>query len=986
MSPRRLAQSLAFVCPLIVPVVARAGGYSPEEARARMVVPEGFHVEIVAAEPMIRQPVTASFDERGRLWVIEYLQYPNPAGLKPVTVDQYLRTEYDRVPDPPPKGPRGADRIKVLEDTDGDGRMDRATVFVEGLNLASGLAVGYGGVFVGQAPYLLFYPDKDKDDRPDGDPEVLLTGFGLQDAHATVNSMAFGPDGWLYGAQGSTVTAKIRGVEFQQGIWRYHPRTKEFELFAEGGGNTWGLDWDRAGNAFGSSNGSFIAFHMVQGGYYWKGFAKHGPLHNPRTYGYFDAIAYDGPKRGGHVTPGGIIYKGDAYPPSFRGKFIGGNLLANTVYWHDLRPDGSTFRGKHGGTLIDARDNWFRPIDLTLGPDGSVYVVDWYDRRASHLDPRDTWDKSNGRIYRVVYGERKKLPPFDLGKLSTDSLIDLRTSPNDWQAATARRILAERRDPSAIPRLKSLLADDRDGLLALRDLWALHVSGGLDDATALELLAHPIADVRRWTVRLLGDDRRMTPSLAASLRHLAESDPDPLVRSQLASSCQRWRAADAFPILDALLSRAEDAKDTQIPLLLWWACEHHLSTEREAAVAHMVRPDFLGRPLGRATVLERLARLLISSGKPADDMAAASLMSMTPAGPDADKVVAGMLKGLEGRKVAEIPPALRREVARLSTAPGLDRRLLALRLGDRTAYDRALATVADPKEPDATRLALIAVLGQIPRDDALPTLMDLAAKDAKSTVRLAAMATLGVYDRPEVASTLLDGYASSPTPLQSRAIDLLASRRPWASRLVDAIASGRVPAKDVTNAQAQAIARHGDPALNSRLESAWGRLPGPGSPEKVRRIAEVRGMLPEGDKGNAARGQVVYKEVCSVCHRLFDEGEKIGPELTQSERGNLDFLLTSLVDPSALIRKEYQARTIATTDGRVLSGLVLDENDRTITLIDSKRQKTVIPVSEVEASRPSDISLMPEGLLDPLREEQIRDLFKYLQSGGPQAR
>jgi putative membrane-bound dehydrogenase-like protein len=988
MSPRRLARSLAIALPLLTPGLARADGYPPEEARARMVVPEGFHVEVVASEPIIRQPVTASFDERGRLWVIEYLQYPNPAGLKPVTVDQYLRTEYDRVPEPPPKGPRGADRIKILEDTDGDGRMDKATIFVEGLNLASGLAVGHGGVFVGQAPYLLFYPDKDKDDKPDGDPEVLLSGFGLQDAHATVNSMAFGPDGWLYGAQGSTVTAKIRGVEFQQGIWRYHPKSKRFELFAEGGGNTWGLDWDAAGNAFGSSNGAFIAFHMVQGGFYWKGFAKHGPLHNPHTYGYFDSIAYDAPKQGGHVTPGGIIYKGDAYPPSFRGKFIGGNLLSNTVYWHDLRPEGSTFRGKHGGRLIDARDTWFRPIDLTLGPDGCVYVVDWYDRRASHLDPRDNWDKTNGRIYRVVYGQRKKVPPFDLSKLSTDALIDLRTSPNDWQAETARRILAERRDTAAIPRLKALLAEDRDEAIALRDLWALNLCGGLDDSTALGLMSHPVAAVRRWTVRLLGDDRRMTPSLAASLRHLAESDPDPLVRSQLASSCQRWASADAFPILDALLTRSEDANDRQIPLLLWWACERHLANDHRASVGHMVRFDFLGRPLARAAIVERLARLLISSGDPNDDRACAAILGLASAGPDLDRVVGGMLKGLEGRKVVEIAPALNREVSRIQAGPDtkLDRRLLALRLGSPSALGFALEAVADPKAPEAARVAQIEILGQLGRDEALPVLLGLVARDDKPKVRLAALAAVASEDRPEVASALLDGYATFPKALQARAIDLLASRRLWAGWLVDAIAAGKIPAKDVTNAQAQAIARHGDDALKSRLESAWGRLPGPGSAEKVKRIAEVRGMLVEGDKGSAARGRVVFKDVCATCHRLFDEGEKIGPELTQSERGNLDFLLTSVVDPSALIRKEYQARTVATTDGRVLNGLVLDENDRTITLADSKGQKSVIPVSEVEASRPSDVSLMPEGLLDPLKEEQVRDLFKYLQSSGAPAR
>src|SRR5262249_40857706 len=278
------------------------GGFIPEEALRRMVVPGGFRVEIFAAEPMVRQPLSATFDERGRLWVIEYLQYPNPAGLKPGTVDQYLRTEYDRVPERPRRGPRGADRIKILEDTDGDGRADKATIFVEGLNLASGMALGFGGVFVGQAPYLLFYPDRDCDDRPDGDPEVLLTGFGMEDAHSVANSLTWGPDGWLYGLQGSTVTPRIRGIPFPQAVWRYHPRRRRFELLWEGGGNMWGLDFDQHGQLFASTNvGGFIMLHAVQGGYYWKSFGKHGPLHNPYTFGYFDHVRHDG-VQGGHVA------------------------------------------------------------------------------------------------------------------------------------------------------------------------------------------------------------------------------------------------------------------------------------------------------------------------------------------------------------------------------------------------------------------------------------------------------------------------------------------------------------------------------------------------------------------------------------------------------------------------------------------------------------------------------------------------------------
>jgi putative membrane-bound dehydrogenase-like protein len=965
---------------------AKADGLSPKQAAERMTLPKGFSAHVFASEPEIRQPVAACFDERGRLWVIEYLQYPVPAGLKPVTVDQYLRTEYDRTPEPPPKGPKGADRIKILEDTNGDGTADKVTTFLEGLNLASGLAVGHGGVFVGQAPYLLFYADKNHDDKPDGDPEVLLSGFGLQDAHATVNSMDWGPDGWLYGAQGSTVTAKIRGVEFQQGIWRYHPRTKAFELFAEGGGNTWGLDFDRQGNAFGSSNGGFITFHMIQGAYYWKGFAKHGPLHNPHTYGYFDSIAYQGPRHGGHVTPGGIIYKGDSFPEELKDVFVGGNLLSNSVYWHKLSPRGSTFSGTHGGTLIDSHDPWFRPIDLLTGPDGSVYVVDWYDKRASHLDPRDNWDKTNGRIYKITYEGTKLLAPFDLSRMSSQELVSLRTRQNDWWPDTARRILAERRDPSVVGPLRSLLAQDRDEALALRDLWALYVSGGLDDSTALALLEHPVSGVRRWTARLLGDESRIPPKCMDQLLDMARHDPDVSVRSQLASSALRWEPSSSLRILRGLVERSEDTEDPFIPLQIWWALERHLeSAGLETVLDSFGSSTAQSLPMVRDHLLERMARWLAARGGDADFRACARLLANASAQAQADRVILGMAKGLEGRRLTAVPETLVESLNRLwdQPRPSLELVRLGVRLGSSEALKTAIAESGNTQRTDSERLALIEVVGQSGTPDAMMALRELLRGKDRSTVRLAAMNALGGFADHSIADDLLNEYPKLPDGLRDRARDLLCSRKAWAKRLVDAIEAGKIAAKDLKNGQVGQIAQLQDVDLKTRVETLWGRIPGPNSETKRLRIAEIRGTLPEGDKGNPDRGRTVFKAQCAGCHRLFAEGEQIGPELTGSERGNLDFLLSSIVDPSALIRKEYQAQTIALRDGRVVTGLIIDENDKTLTLVDSKQQKLVVPRSEVEDRKPSDASLMPDGLLDKLSDSEIRDLFRYLQSSGP---
>jgi putative membrane-bound dehydrogenase-like protein len=491
-------------------------GYSPAEAAGKMETAAGLEVGLFASEPLVRQPVCIEFDDLGRLWVIQYLQYPNPAGLKRVQVDRYSRTKYDKIPKPPPYGPAGADRISILTDVDGDGQADEIKDFVGGLNLASGMAFGHGGLFVLNVPYLLFYADANRDDIPDGDPEVLLTGFGMEDAHSVANSLTWGPDGWLYGCQGSTVTANVRGIEFQQGVWRYHPITREFELFCEGGGNSWGLDFDAKGQLLYSTNwGGKVMLHGVQGAYLVKSFGKHGALHNPYAFGYFDHVPHDG-FRGGHVSVGGLFYNGTTFPGSLRGKYMAGDLLGHGVYWHNLQRRGSTFRSAYAGTLLKGNDSWFAPTDVTLGPDGAIYVTDWHDKRTAHPDPDADWDRTNGRIYRIQAKGTTVPKLVEVHQLPSRELAEISLSAADgWSRRRARRVLAERRDTDLSKELRRIAVESDDDERAMRAVWALYVSGNWDDGVAEKLLEHRDESVRTWAVRFVGDERRVSARITA---------------------------------------------------------------------------------------------------------------------------------------------------------------------------------------------------------------------------------------------------------------------------------------------------------------------------------------------------------------------------------------------------------------------------------------------------------------------------------------
>jgi putative membrane-bound dehydrogenase-like protein len=962
---------------------ALAQGYAPEEAAKRMTVADGLEVRLFASEPMVRQPVAIEFDDRGRAWVIQYLQYPNPAGLERVKVDRYSRTVYDRMPEPPPRGPKGNDRITILEDRDGDGRADHSHDFVQGLNLASGLAFGHRGVFVLQAPYLLFYADRDRDDRPDGEPEVLVTGFGIDDAHSVANSLTWGPDGWLYGVQGSTVTAKIGGIEFQQGVWRYHPRTKRFELYCEGGGNMWGLDFDRHGQLFASTNvGGFVMLHGMPGGYYWKSFGKHGPLHNPYTFGYFDHVRHEGLK-GGHVAVGGLFYEAEGFGAEWRGQYIAGDLLDHSVHVHEVWREGSTYRARQVGDVLRANDPWFAPTDVTLGSDGALYVTDWHDKRTAHPDPDADWDRSNGRVFVISGRGAKRAEPVDLTRRSNDGLVDLLDHPNVWYRRRARRMLAERGATDVLGRLRARVLES-SGSGALEALWALHGCGGLDRETVLKLVGHEDPDVRAWCVRLVVDEPPVMPGFVDRLIAMARTETDARVRAELACAGQRVNGAAGVELVYRLLLHETGADaDAQLPLLSWWAVERHAVAEAGRTVALFGSAEGWQSSLIRSAILTRLVRRYASDRSRERDVSCARLIASAPSGEARQPLLMALEEAWRGRVSVEAAPGISKMISDLATgAPenGVLTRV-AGRLGDGAAITRARGVAAMAGAPVAERVAMIELLGEIHDRSSMEVLLDLATREGSvaGDVRLAALSALGRYDDTLIATGLLATYPRQDARWRSRARDLLLSRAGWAKAYLAEIDGGTLPASDVTLEQLGRFATTlQTPELAAIMRKHWGTTKGATREERLAEVRRLNNDLRAGP-GDASRGRQLFQQRCASCHRLNGEGETIGPDLTFANRKDRDYLLVSLVDPSGAIRKEYQAFRVAMRDGRVASGLIVEQSAESVTLRDAKGERTRMNRSEIEEIHESDVSIMPESLYKEFSPEQLRDLFGFLE-------
>lgn len=557
-------------------------GLTGQEAAEAMTLPEGFSATLAAAEPDVVNPIAMALDERGRVWIAEALTYPVRA----------------------PEG-EGKDRIIIFEDTDGDGVFDSRKVFIEGLNLVSGLEVGFGGVWVGAAPYLLYIPIDETGDKPAGEPEVLLDGWGYHDTHETLNSFSWGPDGWLYGTHGvfthSTVgkpgTTEDERTKLNAGVWRYHPTHETFEVFSYGTSNPWGIDWNEHGQLFITACVIPHLHHAIPGARILR---QAGDHFNPYVYDDLEPIGdhvhwvgdlgpHAGNRRsdatgGGHAHAGAMVYQGNSWPQEYHGRIFMHNVHGFRANTDILERDGSGYVGRHGPDFLLANDNHSQMLDLLYGPDGSVYTIDWYDKNQCHHGNRESHDYATGRIFKITH-ENDEWVQVDLAELSSAELVEMQLHENEWYVRTARRILQERgADSDVHDALRAMLQDHPDETRKLRALWALHVTDGVSDEELVDLLDHDSEHVRTWAIHLMGEDGQISDQAVQTFAEMARDDESALVRLYLTGTLQRIDPERRWEVLDGLAGRAEDAGDRNLPLMTWYALEPAVPTDMSRAM------------------------------------------------------------------------------------------------------------------------------------------------------------------------------------------------------------------------------------------------------------------------------------------------------------------------------------------------------------------------------------------------------------------
>jgi len=956
----------------------------PLLAPSTFTVPEGFEMRLFASEPEVVNPVAMDWDERGRLWVLELFEYPEGAR----------------------RGERPRDRIRILEDTDADGRADQSTLFADGLNLATGLLLGNGGVFVGQAPYLLFLEDTDGDDRADK-RTTLLGGFGLEDRHELLNGFTWGPDGWLYMTQGVFTHSKVtdpdhpeRGeVVMNAAVARYHPLTKRFEIFSDGASNQWHVDFDRYGNAFVSACVIDHLFHMAPGGLYVR---QAGRPEFAYSYGLLPSIVDHRHYRAAYS--GIAIYQGHQYPEAFSGRVLMGNIHENAVNMDSLEPRGSSFKAHAMDNFVQSSDGWFRSVSEQIGPDGVVWIADWYDKypcyQNARADPEGV-DRSYGRIWRVVYtGDHpgKSVPSrpaanMDLARLTSSELVSLLDHPNVWHRETAQRLLHERRDPDSKASLVALMDAGTREEGRLTALWTLHGSGLLDESILDQAADHEDFSLRMWAARLTGERSADHWQSLARLQELA-LDPNPSVRAAVATALRQYSSGsltintparsqvsleELGPIFDGLIRSSAEDLDPLIPFMTWMAAEPWIASDPSVVIDWLIAqgPDCL--PLSGELTYKTVRRLCDK----ADQTGLVRATDLVERLLDGDPTMFGMaLKGLaEGQAIHGLPapPQAGRLLQRMLQDAKPEHRQWIMQLGvlwgDAPTKGRIVQLIADEKTGSELFQMALDMASRFQSQALSEALLQRFSQEPKGQRSPELIRAMREQEDERMAEAMIASWSSLRGPSRLEAINLLVSRNAWTSRLVEAIAEGKVAASDLPASVIRSLVQHRDESIQRAAQASIGQFRAPNA-DMDRLIASKREVVLNGEV-DLERGKELAETTCLICHQLHGKGASVGPDLTGVGRSTLDALLANVINPNQIIGAGYENVVIETRDDRSFSGRVLEDTESYVTLLAAGPSEQVIRKADIVIREKTTSSLMPEGL-EQMPDQDFRNLIWYV--------
>ncbi len=924
---------------------------SAEKAATGMKLPDGFRATLFASEPDVQNPIAMAWDDRSRLWVAENYTYSD----RSLRFDLSLR-----------------DRVLVFEDRDNDGRADSRKVFLDSVQMLTSVEVGRGGVWLMCPPQLLFVPDADGNAEPDGPAQVVLDGFTVaqDNYHNFANGLRWGPDGWLYGRCGHSCPGQLglpgtpsdQRVPIDGGIWRYHPTHKIVEVLCHGTTNPWGHDWDRNGELFFINTVIGHLWHMMPGAHLKESF---GESMNSDVYQRLDMIAdhyhfdtrgnwsesRDGKANdlgGGHAHIGAMIYQSDAWPAQYRDRLFTINMHGRRVNCERLERTQVGYVGRHDPDFLVSPDLFFRGIDLMPTPDGHMLLIDWSDTGECH--EQTGVHRTSGRIFKIVRDGAKSSLPF--------------TKPACLGSGSR-----------------------------LSKLWQSYQQGELTQSTLRQLLHDEDEHVRTWAIRLLTDlwplDTIVGPkknavypqddATRAELVRMAKEDRSGLVILALASVLQRLPASDRVPLAMELVQRSEFANDRDLPWLVWYGL---IAVANEPALVSNPQKGLVA--IARVNQWPVLHKPIVRKLATQVEVQPASLSTVLE---DATtrpiefqrEVLKGLKEGWQGwRKVAE-PAAWKQfsQTAACLESPAEINDLKNL-FGDGRALD------------EIRKMALDSRAEMLMRQKALRTLIDARAPDVRKVceslldtrvLNATAVSGLALYDDPAIGRLLASKYKRFQPEDRPLVLDALTSRASFADQLLDVMSQKNSPisASDLTAAHVRQIRSLGKEALNRKLVDVWGELR-ESTQERRELITKLKEQVLQPQQLKVAdlrEGRVLFNKTCSQCHQLFGQGKKIGPDLTGAQRSNIDYLLENIVDPSAVVGKDYRMSRIITNDGRVLSGLITLRSEKAVT-IQTQTQLETVPTDEIEKVSETNLSPMPDGMLDNLSPEQIRNLIAYL--------